>query len=355
MGDALMQRYKPREAMANFVRARKLRGADGIMDTLNENEGYCRLALREWKRGWELYELGVGRTRHRRDNHYADATAWDGKKTKRLVLWGEQGLGDEIMFASCIPDVRGLADVVHIDTCKKLKGLFARSFPWTIVHGTRADDSRPWTVGEEFESRCIFGSLPKFFRNTDADFPGTPYLIADPQRRLMCRALLDSINRVNPRRAKVGIAWLGGTMQTGHLWRSLQAEQIASLVDQFPTVDWISLEYKAPGEGKHPKVHHFPYLVQTGDYDDTAALLMELDAVVTVQTAVVHLAGALGVPVHVLVSSRPVWRYGATGSDMLWYKSVKLHRQREDGDWSAPIAEVVEQLRSELKARHFSC
>lgn len=350
LGDYYMTKYEPEKAIDCFVRARAMPDAESIMVTLNENEGYCRLALRQWKRGWELYELGVGRTRHRRDNTYGDAVLWDGKPTGSLVVWGEQGLGDEIMFASCVPDVKRYAKSVHIDTVKRLKGLFARSFPWATVHGTRADEVRPWTLDEKFDARCILGSLPKFFRNTDGDFPGKPYLLADPERRAMCRTLLDRIRPVNPRRPKIGIAWTGGTPQTGLSWRSLGIDDVARIVNAIPEADWISLEYKRPEDNLPFVAHHYPYLVQSGDYDDTAALVAELDYVVSVQTAVVHLAGGLGVPAHVLVSDRPVWRYGSEGSRMYWYESVTLHRQPQGGDWTAPIAALIETLKKGISS-----
>ncbi len=350
LGDVYMTRFRPDEAIECFVKARTMDGAESIMVTLNENEGYCRLALRQWEKGWQLYELGVGRTRHRRDNTYNDATMWNGEKTPSLVIWGEQGIGDEIMFASCIPEVRGRADIVHIDTTKRLKGLFARSFPWAIVHGTRSDDVRPWTLDLDLKSRVIMGSLPRLYRNKDSAFPGRPFLIADPERRGMCRALLDGINRVHPRRPKLGIAWTGGTPQTGISWRSLGLEDVSRIVEAVPEADWVSLEYKTPPETGLPLgLRHFSFLAQTNDYDDTAALVAELDAIVTVQTAVVHLAGGLGVPTHVLVSNRPVWRYGATGETMLWYNSVRLYRQDPSGDWAPAFDELISKVREFIR------
>lgn len=345
LGDAMMQRFEPQKALDLFTKARTLKGAEKIIELLDENEGHCRLGLRQWSIGWKLYEKGIGRTRNRRPIAYPGASSWDGNRVNALVLYGEQGVGDEIMFASCIPDALKFADTVHIDTQKKLKGLFARSFPTAIVHGTRVDETRPWTVGQTYDASCIFGSLPKFFRNQDRDFPGTPYLKADPERRAMVRTLLDGIRRVNPRRPKIGIAWSGGMMTTGRVWRSLDPDTVLGIIEQFPDVDWVSLEYDTPGAALPIRVRHFPYLTQTNDYDDTAALVAELDAVVTVQTAVVHLAGALGVPCFVLVSNRPIWRYGSEGDSMNWYKSVKLFRQPREADWSQPIAALITHLK----------
>ena len=96
------------------------------------------------------------------------------------------------------------------------------------------------------------------------------------------------------------------------------------------------------------KVHHWPRAVEAKDYDETAALVAELDMVISVTTAVIHLSGALGVPCLVLTPKHPMWRYGLTGETMLWYKSVSLIRQKKASDWTDPINEAVYRLRQFL-------
>jgi ADP-heptose:LPS heptosyltransferase len=157
----------------------------------------------------------------------------------------------------------------------------------------------------------------------------------------MFRTLLDGINPVHPRRPKIGLAWTGGLPNTGRTRRSLTLDNLAPLIAEFPQADFVSLQYMDAPEAAAAGVHHFPFATQTKDYMDTAALVAELDLVITVQTAVVHLAGALGKACHVIVSNRPVWRYGAEGAAMPWYSSVVLHRQPAGGTWQVPIDSVI--------------
>lgn len=342
-------RGSPETALTWYAKARTMPGADGHDDgDFAQNEAFAHLALRQWPEGWEKMRHSVGRSHHRKDRKYHDAEMWSGQETDSLVIWGDQGIGDEIMFASCIADAAKLAKRVIIDTEPKLAGLFKRSFPDAEVHGTLPNDAPPWLVGSgPLSHRCIISQLPQFFRLKDADFPAEPYLVADPDRCRMVKALLNGVRPVNPRRPKIGIAWTGGMIDTGRDRRSLPAANLSNIVRALPGVDWFSLQYMPAPEASAHGIHHYPFLTETGDMDDVAALISELDAVVSVQTAVVHVAGALGKPCFVLVNSRPAWRYGAKGSSMPWYGSVELFRQ-EGGDWSAPTRLMLERLKERL-------
>lgn len=342
-----VNRCEPRIALDWFDRARKLPGYEQIAKSdEDENESFAHLALRNWEKGWRLYSRTVGSV-NRPIRDYKDAEMWDGTPTESLVVYTDQGIGDDIMFSSCLPDVRGRAKRVIIDCPQRMAGLFARSFPWAEVHGTRASDAPFWLSNVAPRQKTLISELPRFFRRADADFPGTPYLVADPIRRTMYRALLDSIRTVNPRRPKIGLAWTGGLPNTGRTRRSLGIDDMRPLIAAFPEADFVSLQYMDAPEAQAAGVHHFPFATQTRDYDDTAALVAELDAVVTVQTAIVHLAGALGRPCSVIVSDRPVWRYGAEGERMPWYGAVKLFR-KTGSDWQNAIAPLAADLKGYL-------
>lgn len=321
-------------------KSRKLRGDDpGLMETL----GYAHLLLGNWEQGWKGFDGALyGKIRVPRT--YQKEPYWGGWKAGTLVIRGEQGIGDEISFASVYEDAAARADNVIIECDKRLEGLFRRSFPYPVV-GTRFQKDIPWADRVEIDAHVLSGSLCRYFRNETADFPGKPYLIADPERRIQWRALLDSLG---PRK-KVGIAWKGGRHNTNSTRRSL------SLADFLPILkadcDFVCLEYKSAAEelemfhGEHGiKVHHWPRATEVPDYDETAALVAELDLVISVQTAVVHLAGALGKPAWVLVPSKPHWRYGMKGETMPWYGSVRLFRQKSD--WATTINQVAGELSS---------
>lgn len=284
------------------------------------------LALGDWATGWDNYEATLG-GKFRKEVQYQEEGRWDGTSGKTLIVYGEQGLGDEIMYASCIPDAAKENRVV-LDCDPRLEGLFRRSFPGVDVYGTRRKEA-DWLDRYEFDARCSVGSLPKFFRRSQEAFPCTPYLIADPERRVQWRALFDSLGK----KPKIGIAWSGGSKHNQWKARAMGLESFRPLIEGMDA-DWISLQYKDPSaeiEASGLHVRHFKRATLTDDYDDTAGLVAELDLVVGVHTSVQHLAGALGVPAVILVPEKTLWLYA--GDEFPWYRS-KLFKQLPGEAWT---------------------
>ena len=308
------------------------------------NRGMAYLALGQWKEGWDGYNLNIGTIKDRKELVYGKEVRWDGAKGKRVVCYGEQGIGDEISFASCLPDIIRDSESVTIECDRRLEGLFQRSFPETIVHGTRYDKSHTWKG--DFDFRVALGQLPQFYRLKNEDFPGTPYLISSPEKRVQWRALLASLGT----RPKVGIAWSGGRPHTWQSRRSLSLDSLLPILRQ--NCVWVSLQYEKPKDLETFKektgitIHHWDWGVENYDYDQTAALVSELDLVISVTTTVVHLAGGLGVECWCLVPQRVMWRYMTEGSWFPWAKSVTLFRQNGELIW--PIEEVAEKLKARL-------
>lgn len=312
------------------------------------NMGQAQLMMGQWEEGWKNYEANLGKHLGRRERVYGAIPRWTGDNNMMLIAYGEQGIGDEISFASCIPDLQR-ENTVIIECDHRLTGLFKRSFDCD-VYGTRYKKGGiDWPRRYPIDATVAMGSLPGFYRNKTEDFPGTPYLKADPERRIQWRALLDSLGD----KPKIGITWTGGMARTMTKRRSLELEQLLPILKQ--DAHFVSLQYKdcpeieAFAETHGVKIHHWPHAMQTQDYDDTAALVAELDLVITVQQSAVHLAGALGVPTWVLIPKAPHWRYGLTGQDMPWYKSVRLYRRREN--WAETIGEVADNLAEFLKSK----
>lgn len=322
------------EPQACVYWAEKALALNGDIAAARQDKGYANLMLGNWPEGWAGYEEMVGHQRGgMRDEHY-----WDGTPCDDLLVCGEQGLGDEISFASILPDAMR-DNRIELECDARLYGLFKRSFPDLPVHKDRFERDPAWRRGREFKARCLIGSLAQRYRLKDEDFPGTPFLVADPERRQQWKVLLDALPG-----KKIGIAWTGGLPSTFKHRRSVTLETLLPIL-KTPDVSWVSLQYKDPSaeiaefEAKHGiRIHHWARCTEAKDYDETAALVAELDLVITVTTAVVDLAGALGVPCWVLVPSKPHWRYSLTGDDKVWYKSVRLFRQQKD--WK----EVVERI-----------
>lgn len=313
------------------------------------NKGFAKLALYQWEEGWKGYNLNIGKQEDRKERIYNEEPRWDGSNGKRVLVVGEQGIGDEISFASCIPDLIRDSQKVVIDCDKRLINTFKRSFPEATVYGTRyKPEAQDWHFEEDFEARVAVGALPMFYRNKDEDFPGKPFLKPDPEMCIQWKALLDSLGS----KPKIGIAWTGGRPHTYRSRRSLTLDSLLPLF-KFPA-EWISLQYKDSEEievfnKKHGlNIRHWKHGSESYDYDQTLALISQLDLVISVTTTVVHAAGALGKECWCLVPEKVMWRYGVKGSKFHWADSVTLFRQKGK-DW--PVYELLGKLREKFDSR----
>ena len=328
----------PEKALDLAVRSLKIQ--PNQWDVL-ETAGYASLMLGNWVAGWDGYEAMVGNEKRRSfPPRKPNAQYWDGHRGVPLHIRGEQGIGDEISFASVIKDAAKHNPLI-LECDKRLEGLFKRSFPDIPVYGTRFQEAPEWPKHHEFDFWCLTGSLCWHYRTKEEDFDGKPYLVADPERKLQWRALLDSLDS----KKKIGIAWTGGLKDTHGTRRSVDLEQLLPILKQDAT--FVSLQYKTPHEladfeQEHGiKIHHWARATESNDYDDTAALVDELDLVISVQTAVVHLAGALGKSCWVLVPNKPHWRYATPR--FMWAESVEMFRQGKT--WDEPVKRISERLR----------
>lgn len=292
-----------------------------------KNMAHIYLAKHDWLNGWKHWDLTLG-SKYRKEWAYGDEPRWDGTKGKHVVIYGEQGLGDEINYASVIPDAIKDCKSVIIDCDPRLEKLYRRSFPGAQVYGTRRDDRPSWLEGATIEARCAVSTLPMFYRNTDDSFPGTPYLKADEELTAMFKAMWGG-------KKAIGICTHGGSKLTGESWRKLESTDFIPLFQKYPDAVFVSLDYK--GELNNPKVREFPWATQVQDYDLTAALIASLDCVVGINTTAIHCANGLGVETHILVSEKHQWRYEG---EYLWSKTAKLYRQGKQS-WRDLIRKVA--------------
>jgi Flp pilus assembly protein TadD len=311
---------------------------------------FSRLALCDFEAGWQDYERRLDVKGFLDDAGMLTAatvarlTRWpapgdlDGK---HVLVAGEQGIGDQVMFASVLPDVRARARAVTLVVEARLTRLFAASFPGIDV---KAAPLRMALAG--IDMAVAMGSLPRLFRNCPADFPGTGYLT--PSAASAARWA----ERLGPAEGllRVGVSWRGGSPKTRGAARSVTLDQLAPVLD-VPGCEFVSLQYgEAAAEleafaGRTGRaIRRFP-AGEIEDFDDLAGLVANLDVVVSVQTSVVHLTGALGKPAFVLLPRVPEWRYTSAARTMPWYGSVRLLRQAGDGGWAPVIARAAQALR----------
>ena len=293
---------------------------------LSHAKAFANLGLGRWKEGWAEYETTLG---HRFRKHLNfGGVDWDGSPVETLVVYGEQGIGDEIMYASVIEDAAKRCQNLIIECDPRLKALFARSFPKAEVHGTRRLD-RPWLEGKKIDAQVACASLMHLFRPSIESCPRTPYLVADPERRLMWRSLFDSYGK-----PVIGITWSGGRMASQLGKRTMGLESLRPLIESTDAV-FVSLQYDDPTEEIKQSglpVKWFYESHKTRDLDDLAALVMELDDMIGIHTTAHHLRGALGKPSRIFVPHAPMWAY-AVGDRMAFYAAQTFIRQKKDERW----------------------
>lgn len=307
---------------------------------------YMNLKRGEFEQGWSDYEARH-HSRYAMSRPYGFAQ-WDGAPLdgKTLLICAEQGFGDQIMFASCFHEVIGRARRCIIECDPRLVALFRRSFPSALIEASAPSGERAaWSSAiPSVDCQIPMGSLPGFFRKRWADFPPhAGYLRADPERVAYWRARLDALGP-GP---KIGLSWRGGIAATRRHLRSLALPEFLPLL-RLPA-RFISLQYgdcadelDALRRRHGVTLPHWPDAIE--EYDETAALVCALDLVISVCTAVIHLTGALGKPVWVLVPAVAEWRYLDRGEKLPWYPSARLFRQAAPGRWPDVIAEVAKQL-----------
>lgn len=305
------------------------------------NRAYALLALGHWGTGWEHYDYLLGDGSHNRKAWDYGVPQWRGEPGAGLVVYGEQGLGDELMFASCIPDLRDVVDTLVIECDKRIAPILQRSFPWAHVYGNRHDVQTVWKAPHKITHQCAIGSLPRYTR---LDLPSFErgagvYLRADPERIAQCMALMDGA------RPNIGIAWSGGRHNTGAKFRYISPQLLAPLFDAIDA-KWWSLEYKDPDNTiAETPVRHVSRILEATDYDETAAFVSCLDLVITVPTTVANLAGAMDVETWLLRPAVYNWRWHPTPNP--WHKSIKrTFEQQHLFQWSEVISEVANALRS---------
>jgi hypothetical protein len=300
------------------------------------NRSLANLLLGNFQEGWRQYESRWEATPFKRRQF--PHPAWHGEDLagKTLLIHAEQGLGDTIQmlrYASIAAD-RGACVVVECQP--ELTSLATSALGVSAV----------LALGEPlptFDFEIPTMSLPLAFGTTLETIPNRiPYLRAEPARISKWQSRLAEL----PKTRKLGLVWAGGEKNPNNAKRSLSLSDFAPL-SKIPDTSWISLQ-KGPAAAQSGSAA-FPIQDWTNelhDFADTAALVECLDGVVTVDTAVAHLAGALGKPVWILIPMAPDFRWLMDRADSPWYPTARLIRQNTHGSWS----EAIENLAAELLA-----
>jgi Flp pilus assembly protein TadD len=325
---------------------------------------HLHLMTGDFAAGWDAYESRFTVAQASVWCYPYPHARWQGEPLagKTLLLHGEQGLGDEIMCASIYPELIAEAHQVIICCQPHLVALFRDSFPGVRIEAQLRADGDAWTRrpadwlagAPAIDYQIPFGSLARLRRRSAADFPAhAGYLRAAAAKLQAWAAQLAQPAQMHGLR--VGICWAANPAIEDALAarrsrkKSLTLQQLEPLLG-VQNAGFVSLqtwEAAAQVAAATPATRARILDASSGltDFSDTAALMMNLDLVITVDTSVAHLAGALGKPVWILLPWHADWRWHAAGNRSEWYPQARLYRQSALGDW----APVVQQMRDDLE------
>ncbi|MGE0716844.1 MAG: tetratricopeptide repeat protein [Alphaproteobacteria bacterium] len=344
LGNALAALGRQEEAEAAFDRAIAIDPDDA---QFHYNRAHARLAQGRLEDGWEDFAF-VWHERRMRRRPYPQPL-WDGTATTgRLVIWGEQGIGDEILASGLLADAAARTGGLVVECDPRLVPLLRRSFPApTLVPRVPDPDAAGLAPDIAFQAPMVY--LPVLLRRRWEDFAEHPgYLAPDPA----CTEALRAAYRTKGGRLVVGISWRSANARLGRR-KSLGLDGWGPIL-RTPGVTFVDLQYGSDGAetaaaaaATGAEILHDPAIDPLTDIDGFAAQVAAMDLVVTVSNSTAHLAGALGRPCRVLLPhGRGLLWYWlmCRGDRSPWYPSLRLHRQRDDGDWAPAIREVATAL-----------
>jgi len=307
----------------------------------NWNKALLHILLGDYRQGWQLYEWRWQSLQKHQIRNFTQPL-WLGEQPIRdqtILIHPEQGLGDFIQFCRYLPILENLGAKVILETPPSL-------FP---LLNTLKGDHRLIKEGEPlpaFDWQCPIMSLPLAFKTTLETIPaGIPYLYADNRLVKIRQEKLGKKIKF-----RVGLVWSGSTHHQGDGQRSLQLEQLADLLSLPLEFHALQREIRRQDAAD---LHRFKQLQvhqhELTDFAETAALVAAMDLVISVDTSVAHLAGAMAKPVWIMLPYAPDYRWLLDRTDSPWYPTATLFRQPAEGDWSTVMSQVVNKLSAMTK------
>jgi tetratricopeptide (TPR) repeat protein len=307
------------------------------------NEALFKLITGEFSEGWELHEArkrlpdwNVQVPFFLQDGIRQERPFWKAEEIagKTLLVQSEQGFGDFIQFARYLPQLCGLGARVIVEAGKRLLPLLA------TLEGKYEFVAKGGTL-PAFDYYCPVMSLARAFKTTLQTVPASlPYLFAAPDKRREVLARLGE--KTAPR---IGLVWSGNPRQPADRVRSVPLEKLARVLAQPFAFHALQKEIRPEDEARMQAFKIADHRDEQNDFSDAAALIAAMDLIVTVDTVVAHLAGAMGKPVWILLPWMADWRWLLEREDSPWYPSARLFRQEQAGDWDGVCSRVAAAVR----------
>jgi tetratricopeptide (TPR) repeat protein len=297
----------------------------------------------QYAEGWREYESRFALSELGKDRHAFAGPAWDGSAPagKTLLLYTEQGLGDALQFARFVAPLARAGARCIVYCPPALAPLLA------TAPGVAQTVSDPAPL-PHYDAHLPLLSLPRLLGTTiDAIPADVPYIAVAPERRAAARKLLEA----SPQRLNVGIVWTGNPANPSNRTRSVPLDALDPLFD-VEGIDWHSLQQGRAAADFTPAARKARLRPLPADWAlvDTAALIAELDLVITMCTSIAHLSGALGRPRWTMLACAADWRWLQDRADSPWYPTMRLFRQPHPRDWNTVAQSIAFELRARVSA-----
>ncbi len=300
-------------------------------------------------RGWQEYFWRWKKKELEAQWRPFECPVWQGEPVagKTILVWGEQGVGEEILYATMIPDLIGAGAKTVVECERRLLPLFQTAFPKAICYAR--GQAMPDDIALDFHSATA--DLGRWLRPDKASFKRENTLFNVPRQRVEeLRQRYKSMGN----RPVIGISWSSKNPEMG--WeKSISLADWAPLLSQTLNATFVDLQYGDTQAERSTleaetglKLTHDDEIDQLSSLDDFAAQVAAMDLVISVSNTTVHMAGALGVPTWTLLSSAPLWRWFKDEDQCLWYPSVTFFRQTQQSNWDDVIQRVAVQLREKF-------
>ena len=329
-------------ALENYDIALKI---NPLSPETKSKKSLLKLSLNEFSQGWNLYD-------HRHWNKSKLQTSQPqlldfNISNKTIFLWAEQGLGDQIIYASLLPDAFKTKNHFYVSLEPRLLPLFKRSF-FSVNNVTFISDAEK-LLDSKYDYQLPIGSLGKFFRNSIEDFSSQPtsYLKADEMKSNLLNLKIKK-NKQNI----CGIAWMSKNKEFGEE-KSLSLTQLLPILS-VPNTVFINLQYgetskelKNISDQYGIEIISIDEIDNFNDIDGLASLIEACDYIVTSSNVTAHIAGALNKKTYLLLpyAYGKIWYWGENDTHSLWYPSIEIYRNTNSNSWEKPIADLSERLR----------
>ena len=340
-----LSRYE--EAEKSYRSALRLKSQSPVA---HHNLAQALLQLGRLEEGWAEFEWRWRTPEFKESENVRALPQWDGQPMRDgvLLIWAEQGIGDQILYSSMVPEIKAAAQKVILACSSRLVGLFARSFPFASVV-SQPDLLNDKAMLASITAQISSGGLGQYLRpNLDCFEGHSSFLAVDPGQVEMVREKYDALF---PGRRRIGVSWCSKNPRSGHA-KSISLKALAPALKHTDVV-LVDLQYGDTTSERNQfssatglQLYRLPGIEPLTDLDGFAAHVATMDLVITVSNTTAHVAGGLGVPCWTLLPAGEGlrWYWFLDRSDSPWYPSVRLFRQAIPGDWTLVVNQISQAL-----------